>query len=422
MGLAIACYTNVKAGMKVATPASSEHVAAARRAVMEFTLVNHPLDCPICDKAGECLLQENFMLSTDKESRLRPEAGKSFHGNPAHAWTDEHGQRRGGKRVDLGPRVVLDEERCVACDRCVRFMRHIAGSEQLQLAARGDHTHIATFPGERLDHPYDRCVTDICPVGALTDKAFRFKKRVWMLKRVPSVSMDDSLGANIWLDHEGGILWRVMPRCNASVNRSWLANQAREVADKVHQNRLLASGKLPALQGVAGKIAVVAGGSCTNEDLEAIQNWAKNFSVDLYGGSFLPVGTADGIARSGDPVANRKGLQDAGFETDLSKLAAQADAYSTLLTVCADLWDETPDAAQALEAIGTHIALSPFDGATAKHAKSGSGVASGMAFGVRHWTEVWGHATNCNGLVQELQGAPTRESSQVQAVSEFFSL
>jgi NADH-quinone oxidoreductase subunit G len=164
---------------------------------------------------------------------------------------------------------------------------------------------------------------------------------------------------------------------------------------------------------------VVAGGVCCNEDLNAIKKWAQKISqehsleVSLFGGSFLPVGSPDGIARSGDPEANRKGLEEAGFETDLSRLVARAGEFGTLLTVCADLWDESPDAASALSAIRHHIALSPFNGATAKRAR--------QAIGVRHWTEVWGHATNCNGLVQELQGAPTREASQVQCVAELFS-
>ena len=239
MALTIGCYTPVRAGMKVATPASSPKVAEARKAVLEFLLVNHPLDCPICDKAGECLLQENYIVAGASGSRLSPEAGKQYHGNPEHSSTDSKGQHRGGKRVDIGPRVVLDEERCIQCSRCVRFMLHVAGDEQLQLASRGGHSHITTFPGEKLDHPYDRCVTDICPVGALTDKSFRFRKRVWTLSRVPTISMDDSLGANIWVDYADGIIYRIMPRCNPEVNKSWLSNAARDIVKKIHENRLL---------------------------------------------------------------------------------------------------------------------------------------------------------------------------------------
>ena len=155
--LVISCYTPVTPGMKIYTPASSARVKNARKATQEFMLVNHPLDCPICDKAGECTLQENYMEAGQNEGRLRPEYGKNYHGNPEHQFIDAKGQLRGGKHVDIGPRILLDEERCVQCDRCVRFMRSIAKDEQLQLAGRADHTYITTFPGEKLDHEYDLC-------------------------------------------------------------------------------------------------------------------------------------------------------------------------------------------------------------------------------------------------------------------------
>ena len=405
MGLAIACYTPVRPGMKVATPESSEKVREARRAVMEFMLVNHPLDCPICDKAGECILQENYMLSGQSESRLRPEVGKAYHGNPDHEFVDSKGQKRGGKRVELGPRVLLDEERCIQCDRCVRFMRHVAGDEQLMLAARGDHTYITTFPGEQLDHPYDVCVTDICPVGALTQKAFRFQKRVWQLARVPSVSMDDSLGANVWLDHADGFVWRVMPRCNPSVNRSWISNAARDLSEALAKNR--ASGKADTAAATSllagnGKVALVAGGSCTLEDLYALRALkdALGNRAELFGGSLLQVGKPDGISRSGDPVANRKGQQVLGYTNDVQALVARAAEFSVLLTVHADLAGESEAAAKALAVIPQRIAISAFSDATAQQAT--------LVLPARHWSEVRGSMINSQGRLQKLQGAPTK--------------
>ncbi|MDR0515899.1 MAG: (2Fe-2S)-binding protein [Fibromonadaceae bacterium] len=411
MALAIGCYTPVRPGMKVATPASSPKVAESRKAVLEFLLVNHPLDCPICDKAGECMLQENYMMAGALDSRLQPEVGKHYHGNPEHSFTDSKGQHRGGKRIDLGPRIVLDEERCVQCSRCVRFMRHIAGDEQLQLASRGGHSHITTFPGEKLDHPYDRCLADICPVGALTDKAFRFRKRVWALSRVPTISMDNSLGANIWIDHADGVIYRVMPRCNTEVNRSWLSNEARDVVQKIHENRLL-SGDIAAaskiIKGVKGKIAIVLGGSCTMEEIEAFKKIAKSLGgkAQLFGGSFLPLQKA-GIAHSGDPVANRKGLELAEFNTNLTELLKLAGEFELLITVAADLWDETPKEASGLDKIPKHIALSPFNGSTAKKAS--------VAICIRHWLENSGTMINCKNMEQKLQGVPTNESAQMES-------
>jgi NADH-quinone oxidoreductase subunit G len=412
MALTIGCYTPVRAGMKVATPASSPKVAEARRAVLEFLLVNHPLDCPICDKAGECMLQENYMMAGASNSRLNPDVGKLYHGNPEHSSTDSKGQHRGGKRIDLGPRIVLDEERCVQCSRCVRFMRNIAGDEQLQLAARGGHAYITTFPGEKLDHPYDRCVTDICPVGALTDKAFRFRKRVWALSKVPTVSMDDSLGANIWADHADGIVYRVMPRCNPEVNRSWLSNAAKDIAQKIHENRLLGGDIFVASQIIKeakGKIAIVLGGSCTMEEIAAFKKLAESFSgkAELFGGSFLPVQKADGIARSGDPVANRAGFEKAGINTNLTELSKRADEFELLVTVAADLWDESPKEASSLDKISKHIALSCFKGSTAKKAN--------VAIGILHWLENSGTMLNCKNMEQKLQGTPTNEAAQTKS-------
>jgi len=405
MSLVIGCYTPVRAGMKVATPASSQKVADARKAVLEFLLVNHPLDCPICDKAGECMLQENYMMAGAASSRLNPEIGKQFHGNPEHSFTDGKGQHRGGKRVDIGPRVVLDEERCIQCSRCVRFMRHVAKDEQLQLASRGGHAYITTFPGEKLDHPYDRCVTDICPVGALTDKSFRFRKRVWALSRVPTISMDDSLGANIWADHADGVVYRIMPRCNPEANKSWLSNAARDV--KIHENRLLTGNILVAKQLIRGKIAIVLGGSCTMEEIATFvetDNYPSLQNVAIFGGSFLPIQPPDNISRSGDPVANRACLAKTA---PLSELAKRAAEFDLLITVAADLWDESPEEAKAFDCIPKHLALTPFDNATAQRAT--------VAMGIRHWLENSGTMINCKGAEQKLQGVQTKESAMVES-------
>jgi NADH-quinone oxidoreductase subunit G len=365
MALTIACYTPVRAGMKVATPASSPRVAEARRAVLEFLLVNHPLDCPICDKAGECLLQENYIMAGASDSRLNPGVGKLYHGNPEHSSIDNKGQRRGGKRVDLGPRIVLDEERCIQCSRCVRFMRHVAGSEQLVLASRGGHTYITTFPGEKLDHPYDRCLTDICPVGALTDKAFRFKKRVWALSRTPTVSMGDSYGANIWADHADGIIYRIMPR------GGWILNTARDVVEEVHKNRLL-GGDIPAtsqmLKETKGKIAIVLGSSCTVEEIDAFKKLAST------------------LGERAKLFANTNELTS-GIEL--------------LITVAIDFHNEE---------IPKHIALTPFNSEIAKKAT--------FAIGIRHWLENSGTMIDKDGLEQKLQGVPTKESLIVEDAKE----
>ena len=411
--LVIACYTPVSPGMKIYTPASSARVKNARKATQEFMLVNHPLDCPICDKAGECTLQENYMEAGQNESRMRPEYGKNYHGNPEHQFIDAKGQVRGGKHVDLGPRVLLDEERCVQCDRCVRFMRSIAGSEQLQLAGRADHTYITTFPGEKLDHEYDLCVTDVCPVGAMTAKYFRFQKRVWLLSHTPTISMDDSLGANIWLDHADGHIYRVMPRCNPVVNRSWLSNTSRLAFQQFDKNRLPSMEvHTPAFGN--GKIALVAGGTCTLEDLAAIRMLKETLGdrAEIFGGSLLKVNAPDGIAKSGDPVANRAGMKLLGF-ADVADFMKRAAEFETLVTVNADLFGEDPAAAGVLEKINCRIAITPFDDATAKKAT--------IAMGVRHWSEVQGTMVNSLNMLQKLNACPVCPDENLWTAYEIVS-
>ncbi|HEX2983570.1 MAG TPA: 2Fe-2S iron-sulfur cluster-binding protein, partial [Ignavibacteriales bacterium] len=157
--LAIACATLAADGMNVHV--NSEKSVLARNAVMEFLLINHPLDCPICDEAGECKLQEYAFKHSRGESRF-----------------DEEKVHK-DKRVELGPNVMFDAERCISCSRCIRFCEEIAEENELTFVKRGDRVTITTFPGEQLDNPYSMNVTDICPVGALTNRDFRFKARVW---------------------------------------------------------------------------------------------------------------------------------------------------------------------------------------------------------------------------------------------------
>lgn len=414
--LIIACYTPVSPGMKIYTPASSTRVKNARKATTEFMLVNHPLDCPICDKAGECSLQENYMES-GHESRLRPEIGKQYHANPDHAFVDSKGQSRGGKRVPLGPRVTLDEERCVQCDRCVRFMRHVAKDEQLQLAARGDHTYISTFPGEKLDHEYDLCVTDVCPVGALTANHFRFQQRAWLLSRTPSISMDDSLGANIWIDHNHGKIWRLMPRCNPEVNRSWLSNTSRLAYMSFSENRL-APGDLNVVLDLlkkAKKIALVAGGSCTLEDLATLKMLKDSLGdkANLFGGTLSQILPADEISKSGDPLANRAGFKVLGIpDNNLDDLIKRASEFDVLLSVHNDLFADNKSAA-ILKKIPNRVVFSAFNDESA--------AAATLVCGVNHWSEVTGTMINSLNILQKLSAAPTSPNDQLKPAYEVLS-
>ncbi len=205
--LAIACSTIAADGMVVHT--KSEKTLDARHAVMEFILINHPLDCPICDEAGECKLQDYAFNHSVGESRFVEEKGHK------------------DKRVELGPRIMFDGERCISCSRCIRFSDEIAKENQLTFVKRGDRVTINTYPGEPFDNPYTLNTVDICPVGALTSQDFRFKSRVWDMSHTNSVCVGCSRGCNIEIGVRNNQVLRLVPRDNEAVNESWMCDNGR---------------------------------------------------------------------------------------------------------------------------------------------------------------------------------------------------
>ena len=205
--LVIACSTVAAEGMIVHT--QSEKTIAARNAVMEFILINHPLDCPICDEAGECKLQDYAYNYGVGESRF----------------TEEKVHKQ--KHVELGPRVMFDGERCISCSRCIRFCDEIAKSSQLTFVQRGDQVTITTYPGQQMDNPYSMNTIDICPVGALTSRDFRFNARVWDMSSTKSVCTGCSRGCNIDIWVRDNRILRLTPRYNADVNSYWMCDDGR---------------------------------------------------------------------------------------------------------------------------------------------------------------------------------------------------
>ena len=187
----------------------SEKVVKARNAVMEFLLINHPLDCPICDEAGECKLQDYTYKYSIGSSR--------FQEDKTHK----------PKRIEIGPRVMLDVERCIMCSRCIRFSEEIAHQKVLTFTERGTHVILTTFPGTALDNPYSMNVVDICPVGALTNRDFRFKARVWEMSSTESICTGCARGCNtnVWIRNNE--ILRLTPRENEEVNSAWMCDEGR---------------------------------------------------------------------------------------------------------------------------------------------------------------------------------------------------
>ncbi len=315
--LQIACNTPVSEGMVVHT--QTQRVHTAREGVMELLLVNHPLDCPICDQAGECKLQDYAFEYGASASRSR---------EPRRALK---------KRVDLGPTIVFDQERCILCRRCVRFCREVPGSGELTVQNRGDRSVIETFPGQELDNPYSMNVADICPVGALTTKDFRFKIRVWFLEDVPGVCTGCARGCNIHLGVANNKVYRYVPRRNDAVNQTWICDAGRlsypRIAAPDRLEQPLLRGELPlletsradaavaaaaerlrqtALAHGAASIAGLASPHATNEDLFQLRRLLEALGAGAAGVAVVR-GESDSLLIQAEKAANANGARALGF-------------------------------------------------------------------------------------------------------------
>ena len=304
----IACANTVTENMGIRT--SGDLVEECRNGVMEFLLINHPLDCPICDQAGECSLQE---FSVDH--------GRGFS-------RFEEMKVKKPKNVDIGPRIRLDDERCIMCSRCIRFMDEVADDPVLGFIDRGTHTKLTVHPGRVLDNNYSLNTADICPVGALTSNDFRFQMRVWFLKETKSIDTNCGTGCNTVIWTRGNEIFRVTPRENNEVNSCWIPDSHRLNFHYLHAETRLteplvkSAGKhdtadwfdalnraTEGLQGYQrGEIAIIGSGSMTNEELFLLKRLADSLETDLL--SLVPrFGESDGRLISSDRNANTTGAQ-----------------------------------------------------------------------------------------------------------------
>jgi len=361
--LQIACNTRVTDGMVVLT--KSEKTIAAQKAVLEFLLINHPIDCPVCDQAGECKLQEYYMDYDRQPSRV-PLAGK------VHK----------GKAIPVGPHVMLDQERCVLCSRCIRFLDEVTKTHELAFYERGDHNVLALAPGKTLDNPYSTNVADICPVGALTNRDFRFRSRVWYLERKESVCTGCANGCNIEIYEREGRIFRYMPRFNADVNQYWMCDAGRMTAYALQgEGRLqqvLVRGEesfaradwgtvlaemANRLTGASrahgqGAVGIVVSAQAPNEEIFLLRKLATALSATLAGVSWSPPDAYhDDLLIKADKNPNTQGLvlqgvaMNGALEAVLA--AAAAGTLQALVLWRADLtaWFDAASTRTALERI-----------------------------------------------------------------------
>ncbi|MBS2025441.1 MAG: (2Fe-2S)-binding protein [Deltaproteobacteria bacterium] len=306
--LVAGCQVKVREGLKIIT--TTPAVKDNQRGVMEFHLLNHPVDCSICDQSGECKLQDYYMELDHQPSRLR-----TYKLNKP-------------KREEFGPTVVYDAERCIMCTRCVRFMDEVAQEPQLAVVNRGDHSLIATFPGQPLDSAYAGNTVDICPVGALLNRDFRFQSRVWFVNKSPTVCTGCSNGCNVYAEGRGNQLYRLLPRRNEEVNQVWMCDEGRlsyhahndarvewartgkgdARADVGPQLAIEAAQKL--LAPLAGKpnVGVWISAQCTMEEASGALLLAKELGAKaLLGGK--PRGNHDDFLIRGDKNPNSNGVE-----------------------------------------------------------------------------------------------------------------
>jgi NADH-quinone oxidoreductase subunit G len=402
--LAIACATQVMDGMVVHT--ANARVINAREAVMEFLLINHPLDCPICDEAGECKLQDYAYGYSIGASR--------FDESKVHK----------PKRVELGPHVMLDTERCIMCSRCVRFCEEIAKQPQLTFTQRGTHVELTTFPGQQLDNPYSMNTIDICPVGALTSRDFRFKARVWEMSSTETICPGCARGCNMYSWVRNNEILRQTPRYNPDVNDYWMCDHGRletfkhvNVANRINAPMVKKGGILSevgweeAIAKAAGElkafkkseVAVIGSAYDTNEDNYVVQKFAAEVlgTKHIDFARHLVEGGGDDILIHPDKTPNSFGAKAVGVHPREGGLAfagiikAIAEGSIKALYVVDDNIAADPHVADALSRLELLVVNFSFENETTRLAD--------ILFPSSTFAEKNGTFTNFQGRVQRIR-------------------
>jgi NADH-quinone oxidoreductase subunit G len=390
----ISCAQDVAEGMAIRT--DSKMAQECRQGVMEFLLINHPLDCPICDQAGECRLQEFSVEYGNAHSRFLERKVKK------------------PKNVELGPRVTLDAERCVLCSRCIRFMKEVAKDDVLGFVDRGSFSTIACHPDKLLESNYSLNTVDICPVGALTSSDFRFQMRVWFLKETKTIDVNDGLGANITIGSRQEKVYRITPRENNDVNSCWLPDSHRlnfkylASPDRLTQPsaygqpvdwRQATTLAAEALRAVPkGSLGMIVSARYTNEELFLAKRLAVALGITQF--DVLPrTGEPDGIMIVADRNPNTSGAKLLGLATGkLSEITAgvKSGALKGLLVLGEDATEcglAEADLARLTAVVTTQILAN----ATTR--------AAHVTLPAAAWAEKRGSMINIKGRIQRLNRA-----------------
>lgn len=398
--LQIACSTQVSDGMFVRL--TNNKVQKAQEAVMEFLLINHPLDCPICDEAGECKLQEYAFNHSNGESRFIEQKNHK------------------PKRIEWGPNVIFDAERCISCSRCIRYAKEVAKQDVLTFVERGDHVTIQLFEGTQFDNDYSMNVIEICPVGALTSKDFRFKTRVWEMSFTESICVGCAKGCNTKIGVRNNEILRIQPNTNMYVNRYWLCDHGRlNTFRNVNENRVTSNqikidnsikkvsfeeAKNHAVENLhkfkSSEVMVIGSPYSTNEDLYVLEKFTRSViktkHLDFI--SRIDESFADDFLKQKDITPNTTGAREIGIApiqdgvgvNELIK-AIQTKHIKCMLVMNDDLTDQ-PDLLEELQNLEFLITLS------SNHSKITE--IANVTFALSTYAEVEGTFTNIDARVQ----------------------
>jgi NADH-quinone oxidoreductase subunit G len=399
--LQIACATPVAPGMVVRT--QSPAATSGRQGVLELLLINHPLDCPICDQSGECELQD-FVFQEGRPGTRYAEYAKRF--NPVE---------------EFGPDVLYVPNRCILCTRCVRFMEDVAQEPVLNVSERGDRAFIGIHPEARLDHPWAGNVVDLCPVGSLLSKDFLHKARAWELDKAPSVCTGCSQGCNVTLDTRDNVVVRVRPRPNLEVNRYFICDHGRahyrwmNRGDRIEAPLVRAAGRgegergelravgwdeafdrcRTILRGASGRaVALVSPGASTEALFLARRllgqfDWTGAFQVVV--GDEAPLAGIPGLALRAERAPNGRAAELLGYGRDYAA-ALQAAAHAAVVLVLDD-----PDAAVRTNGALIYLGTTP----------PAEGGAADVVLPIANVAEEAGTFVNRDGRVQRYAPART---------------
>lgn len=398
-----ACQQACAENMEVLSE-SSEHVAEARGAVQELLLLNHPVDCPICDQAGECRLQDYWLEHQRSGKRMRQEI--------VHK----------PKAVVFGPTIVYDAERCIVCTRCVRVSTELAKDPVLSIRERGNLGEVVVSPGRQLDHDYTLMTEHVCPVGALTSTDFRFKARVWFLRSARTVCQGCATGCNAYLDYDprNNTPYRHRPRENMEVNTYWMCDEGMLSYKRATEDRLLSAlvggddatidealdavkEQLKDLDKSPGKVAVVLSAQHSSEDNFALFTLAKTYlgATDFFV-SGKPLGRGDEILMSEDKNPNTRGVMHVAGSAPPRPFAellegVEAGRYSYVVALGADLEVDAAKAQSALSRLRGVVTIAAHNGPLVK--------AAHIALPASAWAEVDGTYENKKGIAQKSERA-----------------